>query len=178
MFLFLLFSRSMWHSFQTEASLLSACSLCNKIVQSLRKNITDISPEPNSECSEENSQNPYCKLISETIKTIKVKFQKKIPPFACAVIGPCVPPSSSQSGELCYPCRFAAANAMQYPPPSRNQFLRHLCQSSKSLLDKFCTAIENSPFYNTIEKSNNATSICQTNGFCTKLSKKSEKEDL
>ena len=187
--LFLLKIRTNWRIFETESNLLSACSICNKIVSILRNNSSElIIPEENTECSNPNSKNIYCRFINDITKNIKDKFKDKIPQFACSIVGPCIQPTSQNStGELCFQCRYLSSIALEYRPGDRILALQKFCSSSRTIFSDICQKIEeekHNKYYQLIDKSKNISYPCIQTGYCnsnyTKIYKHrtQQKDDL
>ncbi|EAY12160.1 hypothetical protein TVAG_003660 [Trichomonas vaginalis G3] len=160
-----------WSQFASEDMLVSACEVCDLVVDKFRKGeINDLLPQNNTECADSSTTNPYCGLIKNITSDINATFKNKIPRNACEIISPCVSFSQKEfTGELCYPCRFLYHFSIMVNVTDKVQFIKRFCTTTRSTFAALCSRIESDntgKFWNNLQKSKNSLQQCYP--FCRK----------
>lgn len=157
-----------WHLFTTEKDLLQSCNFCLKFLKAFQNTTKKIHVDPDSECSNPQTDNKFCKLIDGLNNTF-AKYET-IPSNLCGIVGPCVPQDSQFfNGTHCYACRYMTSLLTFVPESDRRQTIVSLCASSHSVFKDLCALIDKKKletFVTAFNRINSSSRYCVASKMC------------
>ena len=160
-----------WLAFDTERKLISACNLCQMVVDHMQLNFSNFSkPNPNSPCSQPDNPNMYCKLIADIHNDITSRYEEEVPSDYCSIHGPCIfVPPSDLMGINCAQCLNIITYTFEAEQQKRESVLKNYCSSAIGSTITFCNGVEyviSKSMKNQFLQYNSATDFCIEAAFC------------
>lgn len=174
-----------WLAFDTEMKLISACNICQKVVDIMIYNFSYLrKPLINSTCSKNfnNNSNIYCTLIKEIHEDIVSRYEEDIPPDYCSLHGPCIfdtPPDLM--GQNCAPCLSIITFTFEAEKDKRESTLEKYCASTIGSVIPFCNGIKyiiSKSMKNQFLQYHSAVDFCINAAFCQHNIENYEYSDL